>query len=121
MGRAIGRRLQEEGIQVELHDDHFSQGTPDADWLPVVGQHGWIVLTKDTRIRYRPNEKQALLAAGVRAFAFTSGSLPGAEMSEAIVKALPRIRKLLTSHPRAFVARITATSDVAIVLEAINL
>ena len=27
----------------------------------------WIVITKDTRIRYRPNEKQALLAAGVRA------------------------------------------------------
>jgi len=26
--------------------------------------------------------------------------------------------KLLAAHPRAFVARITATSDVAIVLEA---
>jgi len=35
-----------------------------------------------------------------------------------IVKALPRIRKLLTAHPGAFVARITATSDVAIVLQA---
>jgi len=90
MGRAIGRRLEEEGLQVELHNDHFSQGTQDAEWLPVVGRRGWIVLTKDTRIRYRPNEKQALLAAGVRAFAFTSGSLSGAEMSDAIVKALPR-------------------------------
>ena len=36
---------------------------------------GWIVLTKDSRIRYRSNEKQALLAAGVRAFAFASGNL----------------------------------------------
>ena len=88
MGRAIGRRLAEEDVSVELHNDHFSQGTPDAEWLPVVGQRGWVVLTKDTRIRYRPHEKQALLAAGVRAFAFTSGSLSGAEMSEAIVKAL---------------------------------
>lgn len=118
MGRAIARRLEEEGVQVELHDDHFSQGTPDADWLSVIGQRGWIVLTKDTRIRYRPHEKQALLAAGVRAFAFTSGSLSGTEMREAIVKALPRMLKLLAAHPRAFVARITATSDVAIVLEA---
>jgi hypothetical protein len=117
MGRAIGRRLAQEGLRVELHDDHFSQGTPDAEWLPVVGRRGWIVLTKDTRIRYRPNEKQALLAAGVRAFAFTSGSLSGAEMSEAIVKALPGMQKLLAAHLRAFVARITATSDVAIVLE----
>jgi len=118
MGRALGRRLAEEGVSVELHNDHFSQGTPDAEWLPVVGQRGWVVLTKDTRIRYRPHEKQALLAAGVRAFAFTSGSLSGAEMSEAIVRALPRMQKLLAAHPRAFVARITATSDVAIVLEA---
>ncbi len=83
-----------------------------------MGERGWIVLTKDTRIRYRPNEKQALLAAGVRAFAFTSGSLSGAQMNDAIVKALPRMQKLLAAHPHAFVARITATSDVAIVLEA---
>jgi hypothetical protein len=117
MGRAIGRRLQENGVVVELHDDHFPQGTPDAEWLPDVGRRKWIVLTKDTRIRYRSNEKQALLAAGVRAFAFASGNLSGAAMSEAIVNALPRILKLLASHRSAFVARITATSDVQIILE----
>src|SRR5438552_19081944 len=93
------------------------QGTPDAEWLPIVGQRGWTVLTKDTRIRYRPNEKQALLAAGVRAFAFASGNLSGPEMSEAIVKALPKMLKLLATHPRAFVARVTAASDVTILLE----
>jgi hypothetical protein len=53
----------------------------------------------------------------VRAFAFTSGSLSGAQMGDAIVKALPKMLKLLASHPNAFVARITATSDVAILLE----
>jgi hypothetical protein len=117
MGRAIGRRLEAEGLRIELHDDHFPQGTPDAVWLPVVGQRGWVVLTKDTRIRHRPAEKQALLGAGVRAFAFTSGSLSGAQMSDAIVKALPKMMALLASHPRSFVARITAASDVAILLE----
>jgi len=116
MGRAIARRLQGEGLRIELHDDHFAQGTPDAVWLPVVGKRGWIVLTKDTRIRYRPSEKQALLGAGVRAFAFTSANLSGAQMGDAIVKALPRIMTILASHRRAFVARITATSDVAVLL-----
>jgi hypothetical protein len=117
MGRAIGRRLEAEGLRIELHDDHFPQGTPDADWLPVVGRRGWIVLTKDTRIRHRPAEKYALLGAGVRAFAFTSGSLSGAQMSDAIVKALPKMLALLASQQGAFVARITATSDVAILLD----
>jgi hypothetical protein len=51
MGRAIGRRLAAEGLRVELHDDHFPQGTPDVVWLTEVGKRGWIVLTKDTRIR----------------------------------------------------------------------
>lgn len=117
MGRAIGKRLEAEGLRVELHDDHFAQGTPDADWLPVVGERGWIVLTKDTRIRHRPAEKQALLGSGARAFAFASGSLSGAEMADAIIKALPKIMTVLASHRRAFVARITAASDVAIILE----
>jgi hypothetical protein len=117
MGRAIGRRLQHEGLRAELHDHHFAQGTPDAEWLPEVGQRGWVVLTKDTRIRYRPREKQALLAAGVRAFAFASGNLSGGQMAGAIVKALPKMLKLLATHRRAFVARITAASDVMIILE----
>ncbi len=117
MGRAIGRRLQDEGLRAELHDRHFAQGTPDAEWLPAVGKRGWVVLTKDTRIRYRPSEKQALLAAGVRAYAFASGNLSGGQMADAIVKALPKMLKLLATHPRAFVARITAASDVMIILE----
>lgn len=117
MGRAVGRRLAEEGIRIAFHDDHFPQGTPDTEWLRDVGRRGWIVLTKDTRIRYRPNEKQALLGAGVRAFAFASGNLSGAQMSDAIVKALPKMLKLLATHRRAFVARITAASDVAILLK----
>jgi hypothetical protein len=117
MGRAIGRRLEAEGLRIELHDDHFAQGTLDIVWLPVVGARGWVVLTKDTRIRHRPAERQALLSAGIRAFAFTSGSLSGAQMGDAIVKALPKMMALLASHPNAFVARITAASDVAILLE----
>ncbi|HUR82019.1 MAG TPA: hypothetical protein VM733_14740 [Thermoanaerobaculia bacterium] len=117
MGRALGQRFKDEGLSVELHNDHFAQGTLDTAWLPVVGHQGWIVLTKDTRIRHRPKEKQALLGAGVRAFVFTSGSLSGSQMADAIVKALPKMMALLAVHQHAFVARITATSDVAILLE----
>ena len=116
MGKAVGIRLRDEGLTVELHNDHFAEGTPDTEWLAVGGAKGWIVLTKDTRIRHRPNERQALLSAGVRAFAFTSGSLSGSQMADAIVEALPRIMKTLVTNAPPFVARITATSDVAIVL-----
>jgi PIN like domain len=36
-------------------------GAPDTAWLPVIGQAGLVVLTRDKRIRSRPLERQALL------------------------------------------------------------
>lgn len=115
MGRKLGRRLQEEGLRVVLHDDEFAPGTLDVEWLTVVGQNGWIAITKDQRLRFRPLEKAALIAAGLRTFVFTSGNMSGAEVADAIVKALPKMRALLEIHKDAFVARVTSTSDVEIV------
>lgn len=118
MGRSLGRRLAAEGLRVVLHDDEFEQGTPDQEWLPVVGARGWVVLTKDSRLRFRPLEKEALIAAKVRVFVFTGGNVPGAAMADAIVKAIPKVQALLGTKQHAFVARITAASDVAVLLEA---
>ncbi len=51
----------------------------------MAGSRGWIVLTKDERIRYRPNERRALLRSGVRAFILTGRNLTGEEMGEVFV------------------------------------
>jgi hypothetical protein len=34
------------------------------DWLRIAGERGWVVLTRDDRIRYRPAEQRALIEAG---------------------------------------------------------
>lgn len=59
--------LKAAGIQVEVLHAHFAPGTTDEDWLADVGSRGWVVLTKDQRIRRRHAEFQALLAARVAA------------------------------------------------------
>ena len=64
----IADALRQAGAEVQIHDDHFRQETPDEEWLREVGQRSWIVLTKDTQIRYRAHERAALRQAGVRAF-----------------------------------------------------
>jgi len=46
---------------VETHDDHFPQGALDREWLPEVGERGWVPITKDREIRYRAAEREALL------------------------------------------------------------
>lgn len=41
-------------------------GTLDLDWMPLVGERGWIVLTRDRRIRTRPVELRTYRECGVR-------------------------------------------------------
>jgi hypothetical protein len=80
LDRSLGRYdvaagLRQHGVTGHIHDDHFAPGATDEEWLSAVGPRGWIVLTKDTRIRYRAVERMALMQAGVRAFVLGSGNL----------------------------------------------
>jgi len=60
--------LRAAGLRVEVHDDHLPQNATDPQWLTLAGKNGWIVVTRDERIRYRVAEKQAIRCAKVRAF-----------------------------------------------------
>lgn len=42
------------GLVVETHDTHFARDEEDRVWLRAVGERGWVVLTKDQKLRYRP-------------------------------------------------------------------
>jgi mRNA degradation ribonuclease J1/J2 len=61
--RRLVAALSARGVVVEVHWDHFAHDIPDAEWLSVVGEKRWVVLTHDKRIRYRPIERDALVAA----------------------------------------------------------
>ena len=60
LGKRFGRRLRELGLQVELHDDHFSQNASDEEILAFISARGWVLLTLDLHLRYRPAEKEAI-------------------------------------------------------------
>jgi len=57
------------------------------------------------------------MGAGVRAFVLTAGNLRGEEMAQIFVKALPAISKFLAKHPRPFIAKITRSGAVSMLLE----
>lgn len=103
-------------MSVEVHDEHFDEKCDDVDWLPQVGAKGWIVLTKDKHIRRRPLERHALEAAKVGAFVLTAGIVTGPEMAEAFVKALPRMRAIVASHARPFIAAVHKGGTVAVIV-----
>lgn len=112
--------LRHAGETVEIHDDHFAPNAKDADWLSVVGRRGWIVLTKDERIRYRMIEQQAMMRASVAAFILTAGGVTGAEMADIFIKALPKIRRFVMKYDRPFIASVTRSGAVVLIKKSPN-
>lgn len=110
----VARALTDNGCIVRVHDDLFAQHTPDEVWLAEAGKRGWIVLTRDKRIRHRAIEIEALLAHGVRAFVLASGSLTGEASAQIFVRAIPEIRRTLEREAGALVASVTANGSVHI-------
>ena len=112
--RVVPDALRAAGEEVKVHDDCFTAGTKDHVWLRAVGRNRWVVLTKDSRIRYRRNEMEALLSSGTRSFVLVSSNLPGAEMAKIFVAALPGMKKLCAALPAPFIAHIHHNGKVVL-------
>jgi len=100
------------GVRFERHLAHFSPGTLDEVWLPLVGSKGWILLTSDKRIRYNLLEKRALQVHAVREFVFTSGNMSGQDMASALERALNKMRTFCARTKPPFVVSITRTGEI---------
>lgn len=103
--RSLGRRKVVERLRqvhrvVHAHDELFAQDTDDVTWIAAAGKRGWIVFTRDDRIRYRPGEQRILVEAGVRCFCLNpTKGMTGEDMAEAFVRALPRILAIASGDP----------------------
>ena len=75
--KKIPEALRKAGAAVEVHGDYFTPDERDEVWLTEVGQKGWVVLTKDRKIRYRAIEQAALIKGRVAAFVLSAGNLTG--------------------------------------------
>ncbi len=98
--------LREAGAQVERSTDHFHKGTKDEVWFAKAGQNGWVVLTRDKRIRYRRLEQLALQAAKVRAFVFTGGNVTSKDTGTILAGALDRMARIARADPGPFIYHI---------------
>lgn len=86
---------------VHAHDDLFAQDVDDEVWLKEAARRGWVVLTRDDRIRYRPGEQRAIIEAGVACFCLNpTKGMTAAEWAEALARALPRILQIVAAERR---------------------
>ncbi len=103
---SIAQALAAAGATVERLTRHFPKGTDDRTWLTFAGSRGWVVLTRDKRIRYRRLERLALQAAQVRTFVFTGGNITIGETGTILARAYAEMRDICSREQGPFVYHI---------------
>ncbi len=97
---------------VETHEGSFPAAAADEEWLPIVGQRGWVLLTKDEKIRYRAAQKRAIAQNLVRAFFLVPKNLTGPENGEVFVRALRRMERFSIGNRPPFIAKVFRNGTV---------
>ena len=108
----LGNALREAGIPFVSHQERFAPNAPDDEWLTGVADKGWLVVTRDQRIRYKINEQQAAVRARLHLFVFTQGGLSAAETATILVHACPAMCRRATSRPPPAFWSLQRSGDV---------
>ena len=107
--RDLGKRFPEilasAGLSVKRHDDLFPPDCPDEQWLAQSGESGWIAITHNARIRYVPNERDAIIRHRISLLVVV-GKAPLKELAENFVATLPRITDFLARHNAPLIAKV---------------
>ena len=112
LGKKLADSLRNVGATVEIHDDHFSQDINDEDWLRIIGERNWVVLTKDKKIASRPLELLAVAQGNVRLFAFVGGDVPGVVVAQAFVNGLENMQRFIRGNQAPFIAKVHQSGKV---------
>lgn len=98
----LGEALTAVGALFIALTQHFPSNTPDEEWLREVGKQGWILLTRDEKIRRRPNELRAFRDHGAIGFVLTAGNASAADTAALVTRVYPKlIHKAKTAKPPA--------------------
>lgn len=97
--------LRDAGVRVEALTNHFPAGTNDVDWIPVVAQREWVVLTHDRNMRYNTPERNSIMQSRLRVIVIRGGSTR-AEMAKIFLNLHEQIIDFLEQNPAPFIARL---------------
>ena len=111
LDRSLGRhiiadRLRQEGIKVEVHDDHLPNNSPDEEWIALVAERGWVALTKDRHLRHRTAEIRSVVENAARLIVIRAKNTTGPEIAELLVRGRRQIARFTAKREAPFVAAI---------------
>jgi hypothetical protein len=110
LGRGIALRLQAAGHDARSFDEFASR--LDVEFLPILGERGWILITKDKNVRRNRLEIEAILNSQLRAFVVTATNLNHEQVTQLISTSMSKIVRV-SRRPGPFVCNITASGLVS--------
>ncbi|MGI9156661.1 MAG: hypothetical protein ACR2FG_08495 [Marmoricola sp.] len=103
LGKTSARLLREHGWTVHLIADFYPDDAAeiaDEQWIAEGCRRGWILLTKDKKVRYRTQELAALRNGHL--FCLASGNLDLQAMAQRFIEAGPAIVRAHRKHSVGF-------------------
>ena len=115
LGTLFPAILKGAGFTVERHRDHFPPECPDEDWLAEVGRREWVAVTHDARIRYKPNELEAVVRYRARLLVVV-GKAPLPDLAASFVATRSRIEAFLEGASAPMIAKVyrATPADLAV-------
>jgi PIN like domain len=107
--RSIPRGVAEAVKQVREDacwlEDVFEEGwIKDREWIPDVGARGWLVVSKDKKIRTRPEERRAVKENNVGCFILNYRQpLTRWEILKLVTSTLDEMEEKFANTPRPFI------------------
>jgi hypothetical protein len=98
--------------RIEIHTDHFARGLPDVDVIRECGARGWVLVSCDDRIRFVPQNKDAVIRHRVRSLMFGKGNYQGVEYAAALIVGRRQIMNTIRKMAGPFFARIQISGEI---------
>jgi predicted nuclease of predicted toxin-antitoxin system len=120
--RNLGSRIfpqivRQSGITLHRHTDHFAHDAPDREWLPVVANRGWIILSSDAAIMRNPLERDAVMGSRAALLVLVGANATAQEIARNFVNTHPRILRFLQKHPSPLIAKVYRPNPPALVAQ----
>lgn len=102
----MARSLRDIDQEVYHVTEVMDAGSPDTAVLEYAGSNDYFLITKDNRIRYKPNEKAAIRKHKVGVFLLGGKNIPFFETYQQLIRNWDRILECATSTNRPFIRRV---------------
>lgn len=116
IGKSVPLALRAVGVEVAFDGERYRRpGVPptaDDVWIEEASRRGEVIVYKDKRIRYRPEERAAFARADARMF-LLGGNLNRFEMLRLLMVAWPEMARLAAAEPSPFIFRVGSHGELS--------